>query len=94
MTSIAELYMLFEYWLHCNRYPHRITLENELIDELSGILVHLIVGMSFVRPELNALTVILIDITTPGLTTCPFSRDDLCQWLSTLDGMKSAYRQI
>lgn len=51
LTPSTELDMLYEYWRHCEYYPHCITLNDELFDELSGILMHLILGTSSVCHE-------------------------------------------
>ncbi len=52
MTSSTELFVLSEYWAHCEFYPRCITLSDDLFDELSGILMHLILSTSlFCREE-------------------------------------------
>lgn len=87
--------MLSEYWTHCHNYPHGITLNDDLFDQLSAILIHLIVGTSSVRPEKSKVIVVLIDVSASGeSSTNPFDHDDLCQWLDMIDGMKSMYRRI
>lgn len=48
MTSFAELHNCNEYWRHCAKYPHCVPLNDDLFDELSGILTYLIVGTSFI----------------------------------------------
>lgn len=93
MTPSTGLDMLYEYWTHCEYYPHCIVLNDELFDELSGILMHLILGMSLLCHERNELIIILKDAGPAGDITNPFDPDDLRQWLDMIDGMKSVYLQ-
>lgn len=86
--------MLNQYWAHCKNYPRCITLNDELFDELSGILMHLILGASLLLLEWSDVFVILIDVNTAGESTNPFDRDDIRQWLDMMDGMKSMYQLI
>ncbi len=94
MTPLAELISLKEYWIHCTNYPHCISLNKDLFDELSGILIHHIVGRSLICHERIKLIAILIDTTTSTESTTPWGRDNIREWLDALDKMKSVYRQV
>lgn len=43
----VEQLMLAHYWLHCYRYPHGLELTEDLVCEISDILMQLLVGKSF-----------------------------------------------
>lgn len=41
---ITELFMIYQYWLHVEQFPHLRPIDDGFLEELDGILAHSVIS--------------------------------------------------
>jgi hypothetical protein len=90
LICLTEHYMEYEYWTHCEWFPHLQKFDKGTIKQLIGMLSYGCIGQQSNLATSSKPYLAFLDAMTSPETTVPYNPDELKQMLSMLKYMQGA----